>query len=307
MIYTITLNPAIDRLIFLTEELTKRKTNRASRVLYDIGGKGTHGSYAMSKLGVDNLALGFAGKENKNKFYQVLEDKKINHHFFLVDRSETRESIVMIDPNNKGSTMVTEPSLTISRNKKEDLLNYLQKNLTAEDFVLIAGSLPNQFTIDDLAELMETVKKANSFLACDLSGEALKVAISKKVDFIKPNEFELKELLKEGETVDQKIIELSAKVRCLIASQGKEGSICCYKDKRYLIKAPQVEEVNDTGAGDCFVGSFLAVLYKTQDIEEALRTASACAASKVQYEDSSYFSLEDVKELRNQVKIIPLA
>lgn len=302
MIYTITLNPAIDRLIFLQEQLEKRKNNRAYKVLYDIGGKGTHASYAMSKLGVENLALGFAGIMNLLKFQQVLEEKQVNHQFIATDGS-TREAVILIDPENQGSTMVTEPSFTVSEADKEQLLTYLAVTLTPQDTVLVAGSTPAGFDLVDLAELLQLIKTKGCFLACDLSSEALKLAIDSGADFIKPNELELWELLTGAETIEEKLAEIAAKVAVVIASRGEKGSICYFEGKQYQVIAPSVEEVNDTGAGDCFVGAFLATFNQLGEIEPALMMASACAASKVRYEDSCYFNLAEAKELKSKVRI----
>ncbi|MGL4694629.1 1-phosphofructokinase family hexose kinase [Enterococcus larvae] len=307
MIYTITLNPAIDRLLFLEKELTKRKTNRASKVTYDIGGKGTHGSYAMTRLGVSNLALGFAGERNFAAFEEILMQKKISHRFIQIPKGLTRESIVVIEPDNQGSTMLTEPSFSVEEAEKQQLLLFLKKHLTEEDIVLIAGSLPENFQINDLAELIQVAKEKQTFVACDLSGEALLLAAQLGVDFIKPNEFELIELLSEKTgTVEEALEQLSREITCIAASKGEKGSICYYEGKQYQVLAPKVKEINDTGAGDCFVGAFLAEFSKCKNIKEALKTGSACAASKVQYEDSSYFDPKEADILKQQVKIIEL-
>mgnify|MGYP005982811195 CR=1 FL=1 len=304
MIYTVTPNPAIDRLLYLSHPLEKRKTNRADQVAYDIGGKGTHGSYAMTQLSVPNQALGFAGEKNWAELEEILEQRGIPHLFFLVPDQHTRQSIVIIEPDNRGTTMLTEPSLLVSQAEKSQLLNYLQHHLTAKDMLLIAGSLPGHFELEDLEQLLLLAREKGSFVACDLSGEALRRAVSIGVDFIKPNEFELGELLaaRVGQP-KMTLKDLTQKVTCVVASKGDEGSICYYAGKQYLVKAPIVREVNDTGAGDCFVGAFLASFYEEKNIEKALRTGSACAASKVQHQDSSYFDLTQVEQLLHQVEI----
>lgn len=307
MIYTITLNPAIDRLLFLEKSLTKRQTNRASKVTYDIGGKGTHGSYAMTRLGVPNLALGFAGERNFPAFERILNQKGINHSFIPIPDGLTRESIVAIEPDNQGSTMLTEPSFFVQTAEKEQLLDFLKERVTDEDIVLIAGSLPENFRMKDLKELIQTVKATQAFIACDLSGEALFQAVQLGVDFIKPNEFELTELLSEkNESLDKGLALLAQDITCIVASKGEQGSICYYEGRQYQVFAPKVKEVNDTGAGDCFVGAFLAAFHQDREIKAALQTGSACAASKVQYEDSSYFDPKEAELLMKQVQIIEL-
>ena len=56
MINTLTLNPAIDRVLYLGE-LVKNVTNRIESVTEVIGGKGTHVSINLRLLGVVNRAF----------------------------------------------------------------------------------------------------------------------------------------------------------------------------------------------------------------------------------------------------------
>ncbi len=59
MIYTITLNPAIDRLLFIQGELEKRKTNRVKKTEFDCGERGFmfQEYYRNSELKMKHLEL----------------------------------------------------------------------------------------------------------------------------------------------------------------------------------------------------------------------------------------------------------
>ncbi|MFD1449045.1 1-phosphofructokinase family hexose kinase [Oceanobacillus profundus] len=304
MNYTITLNPAIDRLIFLDEKMESRKTNRITDVAYDIGGKGTHGSYAMSKLGVKNIALGFIGGLNSDKFQRILDAKGITNGFTTLKGQATRECYVVIDHDSSGTTMLTERGVKLSRNDVDTFMTNLQKTVKAKDRVLIAGSLPQGFSLEDLKRMIRLLKEIGCFVACDLSGDALKLAVEIGVDFIKPNEFEVKELNRAEENIVTTLQILNQKIPYIVVSLGKDGSYCIHEGDVYRVKSPPVKEVNDTGAGDCFVGAFLSGLTKNYSIEETLRLASACAASKVMHNDSTTFNLDEVSDLKQQVEII---
>jgi Fructose-1-phosphate kinase and related fructose-6-phosphate kinase (PfkB) len=60
MIYTITLNPALDRTIWL-DELKQDDTNRILKEEKYAGGKGIDVSRVLLNFGVPNVALGFVG------------------------------------------------------------------------------------------------------------------------------------------------------------------------------------------------------------------------------------------------------
>ncbi|CZQ98368.1 carbohydrate kinase pfkb [Trichococcus palustris] len=303
MIYTITLNPAIDRLLFIGEELVKRKTNRISKVTYDLGGKGLHGSYVMSKLKIDNLAMGLCGTNNKAALYDILTEKNIRHEFTEVADESTRECYIVLEEGVSGSTMFTEKGLVVSEFEKRNLLEKVRQKVTSQDMVLIAGSLPQNYLISDLEELLYVLKDSGCFIACDLSGEALLKAVEVGVHFIKPNEFELQEIVSKNQSLTENLEALSERVDCVIASQGEKGSFCQYQGEQFQVIAPKVEEVNDTGAGDCFVGAFLSMFYLKKPIEECLRFASGCAASKVKNNDSTSFDIEDALDLQREVTI----
>ncbi|MGB3160592.1 MAG: 1-phosphofructokinase family hexose kinase [Carnobacterium sp.] len=303
MIYTITLNPAIDRLLFLEGSLTKEKNNRLQKITYDLGGKGHHGSYAMSRLEIDNQALGFCGTTNKNKLEKILLEKEINHDLIDVYGKPTRESYVILEADISGSILITERGFQITNYDIELLNEQIERKVNATDIVLIAGSLPPGYELEDLAELLGLLKKIGCFIACDLSGDALKKAVDMEVNFIKPNRFEIQELISSEKTMLDNLKELSKKVDYIIVSQGSEGSICSHAGEFYQVTTPKVVAINDTGAGDCFVGSFLSGLSLNKPLTECLAFASACAASKVQHNDSTTFSVKEARILQKKITV----
>ncbi|WP_313469187.1 1-phosphofructokinase family hexose kinase [Carnobacterium sp.] len=303
MIYTITLNPAIDRLLFLEKTLVKEKNNRLSKIDYDLGGKGHHGSFAMSKLGIKNQALGFCGTTNKSKLEKILQEKGLNHDLVEVYGKPTRESYVILEAGVSGSILITEKGFRVSSYDIELLTEQIEEKIQENDMVLIAGSLPPGFELRNLEELLQLLKKKNCFVACDLSGAALAKAVEVGVNFIKPNAFEIQEIVSEENSLLDNLNELSKKVDYIVVSQGSEGSICSHDGEFYQITAPKVVAVNDTGAGDCFVGAFLGSLSLGKSLVESLAFASGCAASKVQYTNSTSFSVKEAKLLQKKVQV----
>ncbi|MBC1884311.1 1-phosphofructokinase [Listeria seeligeri] len=307
MIYTITLNPAIDRLLFINGELEKRKTNRVIKTAFDCGGKGLHVSGVLSKFGIKNEALGIAGSNNLDQLYTILEEKHINHDFLVEAGTSTRECFVVLSDDTNGSTMIPEAGFSVSQTNKTNLLKQIAKKVKKEDMVVIAGSPPPHYTLSDFKELLETVKNTGAFLACDSSGDYLKLAVQLGVDFIKPNEEEVVAILAEkAESLEENIRTLALEIPYLVVSLGGKGSICAHNGKLYQAIPPTVKERNDTGAGDVFVGAFIAGLAMNMPIMETLKVATGCSASKVMQLDSSNFDLEAAGQLKNQVSIIQL-
>ena len=72
MIYTVTLNPALDYIINV-ENLRFDDINRSCGEKIFYGGKGINVSVILNRLGVDNVALGFLGGFSGEKLKSLLQ------------------------------------------------------------------------------------------------------------------------------------------------------------------------------------------------------------------------------------------
>ena len=68
---------------------------------------------------------------------------------------------------------------------------------------------------------------------------------------------------------------------------------------------PKAEVVDTTGAGDCFCGTFCALLMKGFDEFEAAKSAVAVAGLSVQRKgtQNSYFSREEISKNYPEIKL----
>ena len=76
MIYTLTLNPALDKMITFSE-ISRSDVNRPLKVEYHAGGKGINVSIAVSRLKSENRAIFFSGGDNGNKIEKLLEKEGV--------------------------------------------------------------------------------------------------------------------------------------------------------------------------------------------------------------------------------------
>ena len=96
-ILTITLNPAIDRLVE-SKGFEADKDNRTSKGVSFAGGKGINVSRALKALGVKSVAAGFAGGANGQNLLRDLLLEGIEHNFVFT-QGETRINLTIRDPN----------------------------------------------------------------------------------------------------------------------------------------------------------------------------------------------------------------
>jgi fructose-1-phosphate kinase PfkB-like protein len=69
MIYTITLNPALDK-EYITAQLLPNKVMRAESVNVDFGGKGFNIARMLKVFGIECTALGFIGGQTE-RFWKL--------------------------------------------------------------------------------------------------------------------------------------------------------------------------------------------------------------------------------------------
>ncbi|MEO5888124.1 MAG: PfkB family carbohydrate kinase [Anaerolineales bacterium] len=81
---------------------------------------------------------------------------------------------------------------------------------------------------------------------------------------------------------DDEVIEhMAHQTRVLVVTEGAAGAVLYWNSDRRRFRAPQMQEVDATGAGDVFAAAFFVRLFKTRDPWEATRFATLIASRSV--------------------------
>ena len=101
-------------------------------------------------------------------------------------------------------------------------------------------------------------------------------------DVLIPTEEELLSLT-DSKTVDSAIDLLMSEnpAQIIIMTQGKAGCTVYHRGEIYPVSGFSVEEVDPTGAGDCFDAGFLSAWLNGKTLYDAARWANACGALAV--------------------------
>jgi fructokinase len=83
-----------------------------------------------------------------------------------------------------------------------------------------------------------------------------------------------------GEEVIKRILDRPS-LEAIILKRGAAGSLYADRDRRIEARAFEVTEIDPTGAGDCFCGTFLACLALGAPVDQALLRANAAGALAV--------------------------
>ena len=185
MLYTLTLNPAIDLFIDLNELLPK-KVNRSNYDDYQENGKGVNVSRILHRLEIENTALGFIAGFTGNFIKDKLEESGIKTNFIEVD-GITRVNVFL---NAETEYKIVNKGPLIPEEKKIELLNQLNL-LQSGDYLFVCGSLPRGIDVSIYEEIIKICKNNNVKLILDTSSKEVLEYLHHGVYLIKPNDEEL--------------------------------------------------------------------------------------------------------------------
>ena len=102
------------------------------------------------------------------------------------------------------------------------------------------------------------------------------------VDYLFPNEIELRELTQTDDILTAIHILKSRGVKEVIVKLGEKGAGYETGGKLILFPAIPVKQVIDTtGAGDCFVAGFLYSMMQQNNIAQAIKTGNLTASYSI--------------------------
>ena len=109
MIYTVTLNPALDKTVEIPS-FTTDGVNRIASIRTDPGGKGINVSKVVAALGSTSRALGILGGSTGQMISEALSGLNMTCDFLPVE-GNTRINLKVVDPIAHTSTEINEPGV----------------------------------------------------------------------------------------------------------------------------------------------------------------------------------------------------
>ena len=259
MIYTLTLNPALDYALYLPA-FSEGKTNRSAREQLDFGGKGINVSYILHQLGVPTVALGFIAGFTGEALRAMLEREGIPCEFIALERGMTRINVKI---KSEKESEINAQGPDIPHEALEKLYDRLDR-LGAGDTLLLAGSVPASLPKDIYETILARLDGKGVRYAVDAEGQLLLNVLKYRPYLIKPNRAELCGLVGRELTDDADVACAARGLQSLgaqnvLVSLGGEGALLL-DEQGEIHRAPAVggRPVNTVGAGDSMVAGFLA-------------------------------------------------
>jgi 1-phosphofructokinase family hexose kinase len=306
MIYTVTLNPAIDRELTVSD-IQFDTVLRATSCQVDVGGKGFNVSRMLLSLGAQSCALGFVGGKSGEFLEEGLNALGIQTIFVRV-AGETRTNISIVTTDHDRYLKVNEPGPEIPVRRQQEFFTRIQNQVKPGDWWVLAGSLPPGVSDSVYSEMIQILKSGGAHTILDTSGKALKYGCQAGAFLVKPNGYEAEILSGIAIQNPRSAVQAASRIQEMgvsnvIISLGKDGAVLSNDQGNWLAHSPKIEESNPIGAGDSLVGGVVWALNSGHNLKEALCWGVACGAASASQVGTKVGSRSLVENLYNLIEI----
>lgn len=309
MIVTVTLNPAVDRVVVLYE-LKLGDSNRVYDGEIDPGGKGVNVSRVLHELGGTSLAAGFVAG-SLGKFIEASLNKVGIHDLFIHTPGQTRQNLAIVETRWHRHTLLNEAGPETDPRCVRRLERQLAKRLVPGDWVVLAGSVPPGIPPSVYADLTELVHHAGGKVCLDTDGEPLAEGIRARPDLVKPNREELERLVERPVATDEQVVRAAMQLRqqgisYVAVSMGRMGTIAIGPSGAWRALPPPVATISAIGSGDSLVAGLVLALSRGETLREGLLLGTAAGAATAMRPGTRLARSEDIQRLLPLVSVEPL-
>ncbi len=306
MIFTVTLNPAVDRELTV-DKIAFDTVLRASDWRVDCGGKGFNVARMLESLGISSAALGFAAGKSGEMLDDKLQSLGIETEFVWVD-GETRTNVSIVSSEDGHYVKVNEPGPTITEADLKQLAEKVGERVRPGDWWVLAGSLPPGVLPGYYAELIAIIQEGGAKVFLDTSDEALRQNCGARPQLVKPNDEEAHELTGLPVNTPAEIAEVGRAIAAMgpgsvVISLGKDGAVLVDAGKAWQAASPEIVAANPIGAGDSMVAGIVWGLSQGDSMQDALCRGIACGAATASQKGTTVGSLTQVNELLAQIQL----
>ena len=236
------------------------------------GGKGLNQSVAIVQAGGACSHVGRIGQEGE-WLKGMLHSLGINTDFLTVSTEPTGHAIIQVNQDGENA-IITHGGANHTMTQSE--IDFALEGTKETDFVLIQNEIKN------VSYIIERAKKKGLQVAFNAApiNKGVEDYPLDVLDLLFLNEIEAEQL--SGTTGTAEMIRVLSKrlpETKLVITLGRAGSIYHFKEKTLQQAAIEVARIIDTaGAGDAFVGTFLAYFLQSERPQEALMEAAKASA-----------------------------
>jgi 1-phosphofructokinase len=312
MITTVTLNPAIDKVVEISR-LVPGQVHRVSHQVVSLGGKSINVARILTGLNNPTKAICFLGKTNYEEIVMLSKEDQIPLEPIMLD-GLTRTNVKVVEPDEAyRTTDINEMGFEVSEARLEEMTAVILKHGEASDYIVLSGSLPRGVGVDYYKQIALKLKEKTK-VVIDADGEILMKGMEGAPFMIKPNIHELEAAV--GKTIDSEamIVEVCRELiqtyglTYILVSRGEDGSVLVGAEIVLSAEVIPVKVLSTVGAGDSMLAGMLYglaedSLHNEESLTKALSYGVASSAIAISTMDHKAFDRNMLKDEAQKVKI----
>jgi len=315
MIITVTPNPAVDKIYWVDRLKMAKETQdefltRARKSDTSAGGKGVNISTFLSRMGVENIAMGFVGGYMGHVVVRDLRDEGVTTNFVWTT-GETRTNVIMLERGHEYvPIMIDEPGPAITPEEISRFLRRYKRMLNRATWVILAGSLPPGVDADLYRVLAELATEAGARVVISAGGEELSRGMMAAPYIAKPDVREAQvadgvPLRTRDEIIDagKRMVEAGAGI--IIVSHEVTGDIAISAEGVWEMIAPEktTQFKNLVGSDDVLLGGIVHMLNKGESLEDALRFGMAAGMLSAESDEKISVDISKIEKHMETISI----
>lgn len=311
MILTVTLNPAIDKILVLDAfEIHKlHRLQPGEMSMVSAGGKGVNIARTLCKLGNEVIASGFAGGHAGHLLCDAIRQEGITTNFIFT-QGATRTNISILDRRNETLTMLNDFGQEIPEDDVRFFLENYERLLPRVELIVIAGSLPQGVSQDIYVEMITMAREREVQVVVHTSPKYTESLMEVQPFLINPDMRSGHTLFgKSVDGIDQfmvagrKILSECPKSEFVIFTHRIENVVAITREKGYIMRPKNLNIVNMLGYGDTYLSGFVHAYLQKKPIPEILKYASSAGLTDV---EDIHKEINDLKKIDENISRIDM-
>jgi len=305
LIVTLTINPAIDRIISV-DRLAFEDRAYINSIRECAGGRGINASRVIQSFGGKTLAVLISGGDSGQRLQEHLDGCGYGVAVVTVQNA-IRTNLTITDKH--GLTVnLNEPGPALAKTEVARVEKAVRDSLDKAAWLMLCGSLPPGVPSSLYGKLIAMARQKKVKTLLDADGDALREGLAQRPTVVAPNQQEAERLLGRALLTRTHYLEAAAQIRQMgaegvVLSLGSRGAVGAYADGLLEALPPRVDSLCPIGAGDALAAAYTWSMTRKSSPAEALRWAVAAGTASARLPGMNFATLAQTEEIYRQVEV----
>jgi 1-phosphofructokinase family hexose kinase len=305
LIVTLTINPAIDRIISV-DRLAFEDRSYINSSRESAGGRGINASYVIHSFGGETIAVLPSGGDTGKRLEQHLSG--CGYQISVVPIQNAIRTNLTITDKHGLTVNLNEAGPALSKVEVNKLERLVRETLDSASWLMVCGSLPPGVPSSFYGKLIAAARHKKVKTLLHAEGKALSEGIEARPTVVTPNQMEAERLLGRTLLTRTHYLEAAERIRKMgpegvVLSLGSRGAVGAFRDGLIEALPPRVDAVCPIGAGDALSAAYTWSMKRKDNSAEALRWGVAAGTASALLPGMTFATMAQTQEIYRQVEV----